>query len=62
MAELLPQERLQPSLLDRLVDDNPGEQKESRDQRVLVIRKLRDFVLRDLAWFGGGDGSLAARS
>ena len=50
MAGLTQQERLQPSLLDRLTDDEPGNQKESRDKRVLSVRKLRECFLRDLAW------------
>ena len=50
MAELTPQERLQPSLLDRLTDEEPDKSVESREQRVLSIRRLRDLVLRDLAW------------
>ena len=50
MAELTPQERLQPSLLDRLTDDEPGQRQESRDKRVLGLRQLRESVRRDLAW------------
>jgi type VI secretion system protein ImpF len=50
MAELLPKERLQPSLLERLRDDEPDQQQESREQRVLSMNKLRDSVLRDLVW------------
>jgi type VI secretion system protein ImpF len=50
MAELVNQERLQPSLLDRLADDAPEEQQESRERRVLSLRKLREGVLRDLSW------------
>ena len=50
MAELTSQERLQPSLLDRLTDDEPEQSQESRDQRVLSIRRLRESVRRDLAW------------
>ena len=50
MAELTQQERLQPSLLDRLIDMAPEEKQESRDQRVLSLRRLREGVLRDLAW------------
>ena len=49
MAELEQQERLQPSLLDRLTDDDPGNSKESRDKRVLSARKLRECIKRDLA-------------
>jgi type VI secretion system protein ImpF len=51
MAELTPQERLQPALLDRLVDDDPqNKTKEARDRRVLNKQRFRQAVLRDLAW------------
>ncbi len=50
MAELTPKERLQPSLLDRLTDEEPEKQQESRERRVLSMRKLREIVLRDLGW------------
>jgi len=50
MAELTQQERLQPSLLDRLMDDEPDITKESRSQRVLSIKQLREGVIRDLVW------------
>jgi len=50
MAELTPSERLQPCLLDRLTDDHPNDQKESRDQRQMTIQRYRQAVLRDLAW------------
>jgi type VI secretion system protein ImpF len=50
MAELAARERLQPSLLDRLSDDEPDNSTESRDRRVLSLRTLREGVLRDLAW------------
>ncbi|MBN1669517.1 MAG: type VI secretion system baseplate subunit TssE [Kiritimatiellae bacterium] len=50
MAELAPRERLQPCLLDRLADDEPGNREESRDRRVISLRRYRDAVLRDLAW------------
>ena len=50
MAELTQKERLQPSLLDRLTDDSPTERNESRDSRVLSLKKLRECVLRDLTW------------
>ena len=50
MAELAPRERLQPSLLDRLTDDEPDPEVESRERRVLSVRGLREGVLRDLAW------------
>jgi type VI secretion system protein ImpF len=44
------QQQLQPSLLDRLTDDEPGKTKESQDKRVISMRRLRQSVLRDLAW------------
>jgi type VI secretion system protein ImpF len=50
MAELTQKERLQPSLLDRLTDDEPEKTQESREQRVLSLTKLRQSVLRDMAW------------
>jgi len=50
MPELTQQERLQPALLDRLTDDEPEASQESRNQRVISIRELRECVLRDLAW------------
>lgn len=50
MAELTQKERLQPSLLDRLTDDNPSSRREARDRWVLTLRQLRDAVLRDLTW------------
>jgi type VI secretion system protein ImpF len=50
MAELTPSERLQPSLLDRLTDEEPAKNQESRNRRVLSIQRLREGVLRDVAW------------
>jgi len=50
MAELSLEERLQPSLLDRLTDTEPDVKVESRAQRVLSINRLKRSVLRDLAW------------
>jgi type VI secretion system protein ImpF len=50
MAELTPKERLQPSLLDRLSDNEPDRKSESRDRRVLSPQRLRESVRRDLTW------------
>src|SRR5262245_39357847 len=50
MAELTPSERLQPSLLDRLTDDEPAKNQEPRKNRVLSLNRLREGVLRDIAW------------
>lgn len=51
MAEpLAPQDRLQPALLDRLTDEEPDKTLEPREKRVLSKARLRQAVLRDLAW------------
>jgi type VI secretion system protein ImpF len=50
MPELVHKERLQPSLLDRLTDDEPNEKQEARDKRVLSPVRLRESALRDLGW------------
>jgi len=50
MAELTTQERLQPSLLDRLTDDEPGKLEESREKRVISATRLRECVSRDMSW------------
>jgi type VI secretion system protein ImpF len=60
MAELTQKEKLQPSLLDRLTDNNPESQVESRAQRVLSIQQLRKSVIRDLGWLLN-TGNLEAR-
>lgn len=44
------QENLQPSLLDRLTDDEPDKRQESRHERVLSPAQLRESVRRDLGW------------
>ncbi len=42
--------RLQPCLLQRLTDDDPKSQVESRSERVVSLSKYKDGVLRDLRW------------
>lgn len=42
-------EKLQPSLLDRLIDDNPEQLNESRYKRIMNVSKLRDCVIRDIS-------------
>lgn len=56
MAELSARERLQPSLLDRLTDDDAGNAQEPREKRVLGMRGLRRAVLRDLGWLFNASG------
>lgn len=43
-------ERIQPCLLDRLTDENPEAVKESRNERVISVKRYREGVLRDLIW------------
>ncbi len=45
-----PRDRLQPALLDRLTDDQPDRTLEPREQRAMSKTRLRQAVLRDLAW------------
>lgn len=50
MAELTHKERLQPSLLDRLTDEDPTQRVEGRERRMLSPNQLRESVRRDLSW------------
>jgi type VI secretion system protein ImpF len=50
MADKTLSERLQPSLLDRLTDNAPDKKTESREERVIDIRRLREIIRRDLGW------------
>ena len=50
MAEALSRDRLYPSLLDRLIDDEPGRATEARENRSATLQRLRENVLRDLNW------------
>ena len=50
MADLTPKELLQPSLLDRLTDLNPGARTDTLEERVISLRRLRESVIRDLEW------------
>src|ERR1700712_3223018 len=50
MADALSRDRLYPSLLDRLIDDEPGRATEARENRASSLQRLRDNVLRDLNW------------
>lgn len=59
MADLTPIEKLQPCLLDRLTDDDPGKTEESRAQRLISQQKYRRGVLRDLEWLFNTHASLS---
>jgi type VI secretion system protein ImpF len=50
VAGLTSQERLQPSLLDRLTDADTVSSRETIEARVLTKNQLRAAVLRDLSW------------
>jgi type VI secretion system protein ImpF len=50
MSRVSPQDRLQPSLLDRLTDENPDQKSEGPEHRFLSMQELRKCVLRDLVW------------
>jgi type VI secretion system protein ImpF len=50
MVEVGARDTLQPALLDRLTDNDPGRRVESREDRVISRSQLRAFVLRDLSW------------
>jgi type VI secretion system protein ImpF len=56
MVDIAAQERLQPSLLDRLIDDDPTSKVEPADQKVLTKQALRQAVLRDLSWLLNATG------
>jgi type VI secretion system protein ImpF len=50
MPDPIPAERIQACLLDRLTDENPESQTESRNARILSLQKYREAALRDLRW------------
>jgi type VI secretion system protein ImpF len=56
MVDIAAQERLQPSLLDRLIDDDPASKVEPMDQKILTKQALRQAVLRDLSWLLNATG------
>ncbi len=45
-----PKDRVQPSLLDRLTDDDPANTHEARNLGIFSVARLREAVLRDLSW------------
>ena len=50
MADKTLAERLQPSLLDRLTDDEPNSKRENREHRAIDMVRLREIIQRDLSW------------
>jgi len=54
VIDLGPQDRLQPALLDRLTNEEPGRtHAEPLDRRVMSKSRFRSAVLRDLRWLLG---------
>jgi type VI secretion system protein ImpF len=43
-------ERLKPSLLDRLTDDEPAKRRDADHRRFASTKQLRESVVRDLGW------------
>lgn len=50
MSSFSPRERLQPSLLDRLSDDEPQKEKENASKQIISLERLRSLIVRDLTW------------
>ncbi|MDO6590543.1 type VI secretion system baseplate subunit TssE [Loktanella sp. D2R18] len=50
MAERILQERLQPSLLDRLTDDAREKTSETGSVWIIDVSRLRQIIQRDLGW------------
>ena len=48
MASIKPDKKLRAPLLDRLLDDNPQQQREGERNQHQVLRQLRESVRRDL--------------
>lgn len=55
---LFSRDRLQPALLDRLIDDAPAVQHEAPEAKAISRSRLRDIVLRDLGWLFNATGPL----
>lgn len=56
--EMNVRERLQPSLLDRLTDEEPANLQEGADKRVMSATRLKASVVRDLTWLLNTTSSL----
>jgi type VI secretion system protein ImpF len=50
MSTLRAQDRLQPALLDRLTDEDTEARNDTAETRVINRQRMRELVLRDLAW------------
>ena len=50
MARKSHERSIRPSLLDRLIDEEPGNRGEAPDRRAQSLKELKDSVRRDLEW------------
>lgn len=50
MPDAPPTDKLQPYLLDRLIDDQPGARQERIAEKAMSLSQFRAAVLRDLRW------------
>lgn len=50
MADLNAIDRLQPCVLDRLFDDEPRKLSESKQDKIVSLRRFKDAVKRDIEW------------
>jgi type VI secretion system protein ImpF len=50
MAHWSLKEQLQPSLLDRLTDDNPENSQEAASKQIIGEKQFKNAVIRDLGW------------
>ena len=58
MTDAFARDRLQPALLDRLIDEEPSSKVEALEARAISKSKLRASVLRDLSWLLNATASL----
>ena len=59
MAEGFSRDRLQPALLDRLIDEDRNNPHEAVEARAINKQRLRQCVLRDLNWLFNANAGLA---
>ncbi|HZW19947.1 type VI secretion system baseplate subunit TssE [Noviherbaspirillum sp.] len=59
-ADLYSRDRLQPALIDRLIDDAPQDRQEAPETKAISRSRLREIVLRDLSWLFNATAPLGA--
>jgi type VI secretion system protein ImpF len=58
MADSFSRDRLQPALLDRLIDEDRANRNEAPEARTITKQRLRQSVLRDLNWLFNASAGL----